>query len=146
MYNPGIASSCKQACSIYAIVSIIGCVEKHQTDWSSTSDQEGWQTSCGDSVLPSWKLCLKNGFHEECSSCSGGDSTTSPCGWTHSDALQPCMENACDFCGHGFEHLLLIFSVKAQGADKSYLALFPVKFIAHSHYSTRFSSCGSIGF
>lgn len=102
---------------------ILGCVEKHQTDRSSTSDQEGWQTSCGDSVLPSWKLCLKNGVHEERSPSSGGDSATSPCGWTQSDALQSCMQNACDICGHGSELLLLIFSVKAHGADNSYLAI-----------------------
>lgn len=120
-------------------------MEKHQTDRSSTRDQEGWQTSCGDSVLPSWKLCLKNGVHEERSPSSGGDSATSPCGWTQSDAFQPCMQNVCDICGHGSELLLLIFSVKHMEQTIPNWP-FLVKFIAHGHYSTRFSSCGSIGF
>ena len=84
MCNPGIASTvvASNRHDLFVMLFKLGCVEKHQTDRSSTRDQEGWETSCGDSVLPFWKLGLKDGFHEECSPCSGGDSTptSSPCG------------------------------------------------------------------
>jgi len=105
--NPALFLASNRS-ALFVLLFELGCVEKHQTDRSSTSDQEGWQTSCGDSVLPSWKLRLENGFHEECSACSGGDSTSSPCGWTQSDVLLPCLQIAYEFCGHGSELLLLI--------------------------------------
>ena len=100
----------------------LGCVEKHETDWSSTSDQERRQASCGDSVLPSWKLHWGDIVQEKCSPHPRGDnngsnqhnnstSAFSRRGMSRTNLLLPGLQNSRDVSGH--EILLLILNWKA---------------------------------